>query len=96
MLSIWALVRPRAIRACGWLSQVQKTVLTKNRQTGEVSILLIVAKEEERLVFNDWPTDRAAKLVSHVFRLVTNRSEDAVDQSWRTASGLRAPHLLLR
>ena len=48
---------------------VQKILVRKRRDTREISLLLVIAKEEEKLIFDDRAADRAAPLLAKIRRL---------------------------
>ncbi len=69
---------------------------SKHRDAGEITFLFVVAEEEEHLVFDDWATDSAAKLVATSSGLSASRVETPLTNWLMKVFGLRAPHLLLR
>src|SRR6476620_11002423 len=50
------------------VSLIEKIQSRGSCDTWEVSSLLVIAKEEERFVLDDWTTNRATKLMANIFR----------------------------
>ena len=72
----------RCILEKGAIHSVQVIRIAEDSQPGEISFLLIVAKKEKELVLDDWPTDRATKLVANVCRLDANLAETHHSRVW--------------